>query len=60
MEDVQKREGLVCICAECKTVISTVGGRDPAAAKLISHGICPACADKLYGYIFRRTAPRAL
>ena len=54
MEEVQKREGLVCICAECQKVIRTVGHVDPADAPLVSHGICPACADKLYGSIFRK------
>ncbi len=54
MEEVQKREGLVCICAECKRVIRVVGRADPADARLISHGICPDCADRLYGSIFRK------
>ncbi len=57
MEEVQKREGLVCICAECKRVIRVVGRVDPADARLISHGICPACADRLYGGIFRPSPP---
>ncbi len=54
MEKVQKRDGLVCVCAECKTVIRTIGTVPPGAKPLVSHGICPACAEKLYGEIFRR------
>jgi hypothetical protein len=53
MENVQKREGLVCICAECKKVIGTVGSFDASDVPLISHGICPACAERLYGSLFR-------
>jgi hypothetical protein len=49
MEKVQKSEGLVCICAECKKVIKMVGNASPAVPPLISHGICPACAERLYG-----------
>ena len=56
MEKVQKSEGLVCICAECKKVIKMVGNVSPAMPPLISHGICPACAEKLYGDYFRRKA----
>lgn len=55
MEKIQKREGLVCVCAECKQVIGTVGRVSTGAVPRISHGICPACADRLYGDIFRRT-----
>ncbi|MGO9309449.1 MAG: hypothetical protein ACLQDL_10555 [Spirochaetia bacterium] len=58
MEKVQKRDGLVCVCAECKTVIRTIGTISPGATPLISHGICPACAEKLYGEIFRERAQR--
>jgi hypothetical protein len=53
MEKVQKRQGLICVCAECKKVIRTVGIVAPGARPLVSHGICPVCADKLYGEIFR-------
>jgi hypothetical protein len=55
MEKVQKREGLVCICAECKKVIGSIGSIDASEVPLISHGICPACAEKLYGALFRDT-----
>ena len=57
MEEVQKREGLVCICAECKRVIRVIGCKESDDAHLISHGICPACAEKLYGHLFRKGAP---
>lgn len=53
MEKVQKREGLICVCAECKTVMRTIGVVPPGATPMVSHGICRACADKLYGEIFR-------
>lgn len=53
---------LVTICAECKRVIShheaalraeaTLPGREP----LVSHGLCEACARRLYGSIFNRRA----
>jgi hypothetical protein len=51
---------LVTICAECKQVISL---RDPPGQplsgspsdeSLVSHGICEACARRLYGPIFNR------
>jgi hypothetical protein len=52
MEKVGKREGLVCICAECNKIIKLVGTvRDPSVA-LVSHGICSECAKKLYGEFF--------
>jgi len=54
MEKVQKSEGLVCICAECKKVIKMVGNVSLAVPPLISHGICPACAERLYGDYFRK------
>jgi hypothetical protein len=54
MEKVQKREGLVCICAECKKVIGTLGSCEGSDVPLISHGICPACAERLYGHLFRK------
>jgi hypothetical protein len=55
MEKVQKREGLVCICAECRKVIRTVGTTPPGSIPMLSHGICPECAERLYGDIFRGT-----
>ncbi len=54
MEKVQKREGLLCICAECKREIQHVGDVSASAQPLVSHGICPECADRLYGEIFRK------
>jgi hypothetical protein len=51
---------IVTICAECKRVISL---RDrngqplaspPSDNALVSHGICEACARRLYGPIFNR------
>ncbi|MGA2640616.1 MAG: hypothetical protein ABSG21_06900 [Spirochaetia bacterium] len=56
MEKVQKREALVCVCAECKAIIRTIGTVAPGATPLVSHGICPACAEKLYGEMFRSRA----
>lgn len=56
MEKVQKSEGLICICAECKKVIKIVGDVSPEVPPLISHGICPACAERLYGDYFRKKA----
>jgi len=53
MEKVQRREGLVCICAECKKVIKVVGNVTPQNAHLVSHGICPECAARLYGDLFK-------
>jgi hypothetical protein len=50
----------VTICAECKRVISLeglpAGGRSdpPSEDSLVSHGICEACARRLYGPIFNR------
>jgi hypothetical protein len=55
MEKVQKREGLVCVCAECQKVIRTVGMIPPGTTPMVSHGICSECAEKLYGEIFRST-----
>jgi hypothetical protein len=56
MEKVQKREGLICICAECQKVIRTVGIVPSGGTPLLSHGICPECAERLYGDIFRGAA----
>jgi len=53
MERIRKREGLICVCAECKNVIRVVGKVSPRVLPRISHGICPACAERLYGSIFR-------
>ena len=53
MEKVQKSEGLICICAECKKVIRLIGTPVSGTRPLLSHGICPECAEKLYGHIFR-------
>jgi hypothetical protein len=55
MEKVQKRQGLICVCAECKTVIQRIGDASDGETPLVSHGICAACADRLYGHIFRGT-----
>jgi hypothetical protein len=53
MEKVQKREGLVCVCAECKKVITLTGCVTAGVRPIVSHGICPVCADKLYGHLFK-------
>ena len=50
MERVQKREGLVCICAECGAVIQSHGCTGSSGTPLVSHGICAACSEKLYGF----------
>lgn len=54
MEKVQKRGGLVCICAECQKVIRIVTTPAHGEESLVSHGLCPECADRLYGEIFRK------
>ncbi|HEY9593590.1 MAG TPA: hypothetical protein VHE79_03875 [Spirochaetia bacterium] len=54
MEKVQKRESLVCICAECHKVIRTDGIVRPGTRPLVSHGICQECAERLYGDLFRK------
>ncbi|HET6487934.1 MAG TPA: hypothetical protein VFH83_16010 [Spirochaetia bacterium] len=58
MERVQAREGLVCICAECKKVIRRIDNQSEAEAQtqrpMVSHGICPECAERLYREIFYR------
>jgi hypothetical protein len=57
--EVSPRE-LVTICAECKQVISLRNPPGPPRAgtpddeSLVSHGICEACARRLYGPIFNR------
>jgi hypothetical protein len=53
MEKVQRHHGLVCVCAECRSVIRTIAPVQPGETPLLSHGICPACAEKLYGDFFR-------
>jgi hypothetical protein len=60
MEKVHRREGLVCICAECKKVIKVIGNVTLQSAQTVSHGICPECAERLYGDIFRTSRPPAL
>jgi hypothetical protein len=50
----------VTICAECKKVISLPSlprrsrSDAPGADSLVSHGICEACARRLYGSLFNR------
>ena len=51
MEKVGKREGLICVCAECNKVIQYFGSVEDQTRALVSHGICPDCAEKLYGDI---------
>ena len=52
-------EEFVTICAECKRVISLhrrplrSASDAPDDERLVSHGICEACARKLYGLIFK-------
>lgn len=53
METIRKREGLVCVCAECTKVYSVVGNVPAGVTPRVTHGICPACAERLYGEIFR-------
>ncbi len=57
MEKVERREGLICICAECKKVIKVVGTVGDRSHALVSHGICKECALRLYGDLFPRKAP---
>ncbi len=59
MEKVQGPHGLVCVCAECGGVIRTIGLVPAGETPLVSHGICAACADKLYGHFFRGAGPSA-
>ena len=54
MEKVVRKEGLICICAECKKVIRQVGTVTDETHAPVSHGICPECAEKLYGDFFRK------
>ncbi len=54
MEKVEKREGMVCVCAECNKVIRIVGKLSLDSAPVVSHGICPECAERLYGTLFRK------
>ena len=54
----QRREAIVCICAECKKVIKIVGEVTSDSNPVISHGICPECAHILYGHLFRRPPDR--
>jgi hypothetical protein len=58
VDKVDRREGLICICAECKKVIRFLGTVTNEAQALISHGICPECAEKLYGELVT-AAPRS-
>ncbi len=55
MEKVEKKNGLVCVCAECNKVIRIIGKLSLDSAPAVSHGICPECAERLYGSIFRKT-----
>jgi len=59
MEKVKKTEGLVCLCAECDRVIGVVGEVTPDSNPRVSHGICPECANKLYGPILGGTRRKA-
>ncbi len=50
----------ITICAECKKVIELHDGPSSSLSSLsedetlVSHGICEACARRLYGRIFNR------
>jgi hypothetical protein len=56
LENIKSLKGLIPICASCKNVRDDEGYwtqvelyiRDRSEAEF-SHGICPACAEKLYG-----------
>jgi hypothetical protein len=56
LENIKSLKGLIPICASCKNVRDDEGFwtqvelyiRDRSEAEF-SHGICPACAEKLYG-----------
>ena len=56
LENVKKLSGLVPICANCKKIRDDTGYWNELEAyielrsdALFSHGICPDCADDLYG-----------
>jgi Fe2+ or Zn2+ uptake regulation protein len=57
--DVSAKQ-IVTICAECGKVITLTDRPAQSAAStvepetLVSHGICEACARRLYGAIFNR------
>jgi len=62
LENIKSLKGLIPICASCKNVRDDKGFwtqvelyiRDRSEAEF-SHGICPTCAEKLYGkYITRQ------
>jgi hypothetical protein len=57
VEKVDRREGLVCVCAECKKVIKVIGVASEQSRTLVSHGICKECALRLYGDLFPRKSP---
>lgn len=50
---------LVTICAECKRLIGPVGAAVVGEQELVSHGICPECARKLYGSYFEPRTRKA-
>jgi hypothetical protein len=54
MEKVSKRESLICVCAECNKVIKYLGVIQDREHTMVSHGICPECATRLYGDIFSK------
>ncbi len=51
-------ESIVTICAECKRVIGSGGRPAGSLPGLVSHGICPDCARRLYGRFFEPREPK--
>jgi Fe2+ or Zn2+ uptake regulation protein len=54
MEKVSKRESLICVCAECNKIIKFLGAVQDREHTMVSHGICPECANRLYGDLFSK------
>ena len=46
-------EGLLTVCAECRRVIRLPTRPSGDGSGLVSHGICPECARRLYGRLFK-------
>jgi len=65
LSEVQRLRGIIPICASCKKIRNDNGYweqveeyiRDHSQAEF-SHGICPDCAEKIYGEYLRSKHPR--
>lgn len=65
MENIKTLQGLIPICSNCKKIRDDKGSWNQLEAYFhehtdatFTHGMCPDCADKMYGELYRRKGSR--